>query len=162
MIRILIALLFVLTSSPSFSQNKNFYHPEANAVEDIAAAVKKASAEHKFVLLQAGGNWCKWCIEFHRFCKADAALDSMIQANFIWYPLNYSKENRNEAIFEQYGFPQRFGFPVFIILNEKGERIHTQNSSYLEDGKSSYDSKKVMEFLESWAPAALDKNNYRQ
>jgi len=156
-------LLFVLAffSLTIFAQDKNIYHPEANATADIAAIIRQAGSEHKFVLLQGGGNWCKWCIEFHRFCKADPQLDSMINANFIWYHLNYSKENKNSSVFEKYGFPQRFGFPVFIILNEKGERIHTQNSAYLEDGKNSYDKKKIMEFLESWSPAALDQKKYQ-
>jgi hypothetical protein len=74
--------------------------------------------------------------------------------------LNYSKENKNEDLFKKYDYPQRFGFPIFIILNEKGERIHTQNSEYLEDGKKSYDKKKVISFLENWSPAALDPTKY--
>ena len=37
----------------------------------------------------------------------------------------------------------------FYILNEKGERIHTQNSEYLEDGDKSYDIKKVADFLKA-------------
>jgi hypothetical protein len=84
----------------------------------------------------------------------------MIKNNFVWYHLNYSRENKNEVIFKKYGYAQRFGFPVFIILNENGERIHTQNSSYLEDGKSSYDKEKVMDFLKNWTPDALDSRNY--
>ena len=62
---------------------------------------------------------------------------------------------KNSKTLAKLGFPQRFGFPVFIILNEKGERIHTQSSEYLEDGKSSYDKKKVMGFLQMWSPDAL-------
>ncbi len=160
--RIIIFVFLISFSLLSFAQSKTIYNPQANAGADIEAAIKKASTEHKFVLLQGGGNWCKWCIEFHRFCTADKQLDSLINANFVWYHLNYSKENKNAAIFEKYGYPQRFGFPVFIILNEKGERIHTQNSSYLEDGKSSYDKVKVLEFLQSWSPSALDKRQYAE
>jgi thioredoxin-related protein len=143
------------------AQKKDIYNPNADAAADIEATLKKAKAEHKFVLLQGGGNWCKWCIEFHRFCTADAEIDSIINKNFIWYHLNYSKENQNDALFAKYGYPQRFGFPVFIILNEKGERIHTQNSEYLEDGKSSYSKKKVIDFLNAWNPEALKAENYK-
>ena len=153
-------LLIVVFSFGAHAQDKTIYHPDANASTDIEMAIKKAKAEHKFVLLQGGGNWCKWCIEFHRFCKADAQLDSMINANFVWYHLNYSKENKNSDIFKKYGYAQRFGFPVFIVLNENGERIHTQNSAYLEDGDKSYSKEKVMDFLQHWSPAALDEKNY--
>lgn len=154
---LLLSLFFVTIL---FAQKETIYHPDADAAADIQKALTKAKAEGKYVLLQGGGNWCKWCVEFHRFCKADTQIDSLIEKNFVWYHLNFSKENKNLPIFEQYGYPQRFGFPVFIVLNEKGERIHTQNSEYLEDGKSSYDKKKVMSFLEMWSPDALSSKNY--
>ena len=144
------------------AQKPTIYHPEANATADIEAAIQKAKAEHKYVLLQGGGNWCKWCIEFHSVCTTDKHLDSLINENFVWYHLNYSKENKNLDILKQYDYPQRFGFPVFIILNENGERIHTQNSEYLEDGDKSYDKKKVAEFLKAWSPSALDPKRYEK
>ena len=153
--KIIVSSLLIFLAFTVYAQQNVLYNPKADAAEEIENALKKAKLEGKFVLLQGGGNWCKWCIEFHRFCKADAQIDSLIQKNFVWYHLNYSKENQNLPIFEKYGYPQRFGFPVFIILNEKGERIHTQNSEYLEDGKSSYDKKKIMSFLQMWSPEAL-------
>lgn len=157
----IIAIVFLMMISvAAIAQKPNVYNPEANAKMDIENALKKAKAEHKFVLLQGGGNWCPWCIEFYRSCTADKQIDSIINANFVWYHLNYSKENKNEDLFKKYDYPQRFGFPIFIILNEKGERIHTQNSEYLEDGKKSYDKKKVISFLENWSPAALDPTKY--
>ena len=136
------------------------YHPEANAEKEIADAVKKAKKENKIVLLQGGGNWCSWCIEFARFCKADPKIDSILKASFVWYHVNWSKENENKKVFAKYGYPQRFGFPVFLILNNKGERINTQNSEYLEDGKRSYDRNKVIAFLEAWTSKALDPASY--
>jgi thioredoxin-related protein len=135
------------------------YHPGANAVTDIAEAVVKAKAEKKHILIMAGGNWCTWCYRFNRIATADRQIDSLIQANYIVYHLNYSKENKNDAVFGQYGYPQRFGFPVFIILDADGKRIHTQNSSYLEQNNY-YSKEKVMDFLKDWSPAALDPKNY--
>lgn len=153
---IAISILFV----SSVMAQETLYHPEANAEKDIAAAVAKAKAENKFVLLQGGGNWCSWCIEFARFAKADPAIDSVMRASFIWYHLNYSKENENKKIFAKYGYAHRFGFPVFIILDGNGNRVHTQNSEYLEDGKKSYNKQKVQAFLEMWSPKALDPASY--
>lgn len=158
----LIVLLFLFLSIDSFSQEKKLYSPAADAAADIEAAVKKAAAENKFVLLQGGGNWCKWCIEFARFAKADAQIDSLINSSFVWYHLNYSKENENKTVFARYGYPQRFGFPVFIILNEIGEKIHIQDSALLEDGKSSYSKEKVLEFLNGWTPRALEPAQYEK
>jgi thioredoxin-related protein len=150
---------FYINAKAQTTETK-IYDVNANAENDIAAAIKKAKAENKNVLLQAGGNWCSWCIEFNKFSHADGSIDSLINKNFVVYHLNYSKENENKAIFAKYGFPQRFGFPVFIILDENGNRIHTQNSEYLEQGRS-YNQKKVFEFLLQWTPAATDASLYK-
>jgi thioredoxin-related protein len=158
--KLIIVTLAVLSALKIFSQQNKLYNPAANAAADIEAAVKKAAAENKFVLIQAGGNWCGWCLEFARLCKADSQLDSAIKSSFVWYHLNYSKENTNDTLFAKYGYAQRFGFPVFIILDGKGNRIHTQNSEYLEDGKKSYVRKKVLTFLEQWSPTALLPETY--
>ena len=160
--KVFLVLALTFCSTYLFAQESKLYHPDANAVKEIADAVSKAKAEHKYVLIQGGGNWCSWCIEFARFAKADPQIDSIIRSAFVWYHLNYSKENMNKEIFEKYGYAQRFGFPVFIILDENGNRIHTQNSEYLEDGKKSYDKEKVMSFLESWSPAAMDRKLYEK
>ena len=160
MIKFLVFFTLSFSTIQAMAQDNKLYHPYANAAKDIAAALKKASSEKKYVLIQAGGNWCSWCIEFARFAKATPKIDSVINAGFVWYHLNWSKENENKKIFANYGFAQRFGFPVFIILNEKGERIHTQNSEYLEDGKKSYNPAKVQAFLEMWSPRALNPRMY--
>jgi thioredoxin-related protein len=143
------------------AQKNTVYHPEADALAGIDAALKQAALQNKFVLIQAGGNWCSWCLEFNRVATTNLQIDSVITNGFVTYHLNYSKENQNLPIFEKYGYPQRFGFPVFIILNSKGERLHTQNSEYLEDGKKSYDTAKVISFLLSWSPQALQPGLYQ-
>ena len=158
--KVLLLLLSISISLSLHAQETKLYNPAANAEKDVEAAVKKAKKVNKYVLLQVGGNWCSWCVEFARFAKADPKIDSVMKAGFVWYHLNWSKENKNEKILARYGYPQRFGFPVFIILNAKGERLNTQNSAYLEDGKKSYDREKVQEFLENWSPLALDPKSY--
>ncbi|MES2850972.1 MAG: thioredoxin family protein [Bacteroidota bacterium] len=160
--KIIPALCICFFSLACFAQEKKLYNPTADATAEIEIAVKKAATENKFVLIQGGGNWCKWCIEFDRFCREDPQIDSLLKSSFVLYHLNYSKENENKPVFAKYDYAQRFGFPVFIILNQKGERIHTQNSVYVEDGKSSYTKEKVMEFLQSWTPRALDPSEYEK
>ena len=157
---LLFIMLFGLMSANAQTTAPKIYDPSANAENDIAAAIKKAKAENKHVLLQAGGNWCSWCIEFDKFSHITGSIDSLLNKCFVVYHLNYSKENKNDAIFAKYGYPQRFGFPVFIILDGNGNRIHTQNSDYLEQGRS-YNKQKVYEFLLQWTPQALSAELYK-
>ncbi|MNC89377.1 hypothetical protein D3C83_53020 [compost metagenome] len=77
------------------------------------------------------------------------------------YHLNYSKENYNKEVLAKYGFPQRFGFPVFLVLNAEGKLIHTQNSAYLEEDKG-YSKRKVVEFFNHWSPKAFKPEQYKE
>lgn len=154
--------LFMLICSGSFSQDmKNFklYKPGENAEKAIQAKLLQADAEGKHVFIQVGGNWCVWCARFHEFATRDRGVDSLLKKYYVVYHLNSSKEDRNEKILARFGFPQRFGYPVFLILDGKGNLVHTQNSVYLEEG-SGYSREKVMEFLNHWSPAALDPARY--
>ncbi|OYU96159.1 MAG: thioredoxin family protein [Bacteroidetes bacterium B1(2017)] len=147
-------LLFSCSNLKAQHNDTLLYHPFDNAKEAIGLAAKKAKQENKMVLLQIGGNWCKWCIEFNRFCKANPTIDSLLKADYVVYHLNYSKENKNEEILTSLQYPNRFGFPVFVILDGNGSRVHTQNSSYLEEGKS-YSEEKIIDFLKGWNYKAL-------
>lgn len=157
-----IILVFLLLTSRVFAQETApLYHPDADAKAEIAAAVKKAAAEHKHVLLMIGGNWCRWCKMFDKMTREQTSVDSALKANYIFQHVNFSKENKNSALLAELDFPQRFGFPVFVVLNEKGQRIHTQNSGYLEEGEG-YNIKKVIEFFDQWGFAALSPELYKE
>ncbi len=157
--KLILLAAITLTSFIAEAQTKLLYDTAANAEKDIAYAVMVAKSQKKHVLIQAGGNWCVWCLRFEDFIKKDSSIDALIKKNYIVYHLNWSKENENKKTFAKYGFAQRFGFPVFIILNSKGERIHTQNSEYLEEGKG-YSVAKVKAFLEMWTARAVDPAMY--
>jgi thiol:disulfide interchange protein len=138
------------------------YNPGENAKQLIASSVQEAKESGKHVLVEIGGNWCIWCARFNDFVNNDKSLDSLVNINFVVYHLNYSQENKNVDLLATYGFPQRFGFPVFLVLNEKGDLLHTQSSWYLEDGKKSYDKEKVMAFFSDWSKKALDPSQYKE
>jgi thioredoxin-related protein len=152
----LILVIFLLTAPYLLAQTETvkIYNPNANAREDIASAVKQAKAENKQVLLQIGGNWCPWGIKLDGFMAQDPQIDSLLKADYIRVMVNYSKENKNEEIMKMLGNPQRFGFPVLVILDQDGIRLHTQDSWYLEKEKF-YDKEKVVHFLEMWSVAAV-------
>ncbi|WP_163715375.1 thioredoxin family protein [Mangrovibacterium lignilyticum] len=157
----LLILLLISIALGVEAQVAPIYNPKADAQVEIDAAVKQASVEGKHVFLQIGGNWCVWCRRYHQFTAEDPEISEYIADNFVVVKVNYSKENKNEEVLEKLGYPQRFGFPVFVVLDSKGNRIHIQNSGYLEaDG--GYDKDKVLGFYKQWSPAALDPKSYEK
>jgi thioredoxin-related protein len=158
-----IFFIFVLCFSiAAFSQEMakfNMYKPAEDAEVEIANAIQQAKNEGKHVFIQIGGNWCVWCARFIDFVGTDKQIDSLVNANYIVYHMNYSKENKNEKLLTRYGYPQRFGFPVFLILDGDGKLLHIQNSAYLEEGKS-YNRNTVVGFFKDWSPKALEPSQY--
>ncbi|MNR03688.1 Thiol:disulfide interchange protein DsbD [compost metagenome] len=158
----LILFAFAAISTSSFAQATKeavkIYNPSANAQADIDAAVAKAKKEGKHVFIQVGGNWCSWCIAFHNLVAETPELKTVLNDNYETVLVNYSKENKNEAVLAKLNYPGRFGFPVFLILDGDGKLLHTQNSAYLEEGKG-HSVKKVTEFLKNWNVAALKPEN---
>lgn len=159
LLSILFILSFIISIANAQESKIKLYNPEADANLELKNAIARAKAENKHVFLQIGGNWCPWCIKFHKFCKADSEIDSAFKADFIVLKINYSKENKNLDILKMLEFPQRFGFPVFVILDSEGTRLHTQNSGILEKDKN-YDRRKILNFIKNWNNAALDPINY--
>ena len=126
------------------------YNAAENAEARIAELVKQAKTENKNIILQAGGNWCIWCLRFNNFVQTTPELKEIVDKNYLYYHLNYSPENKNAKVFAKYDNPgEKFGYPVFVVLDQNGKMIHTQDSAVLEEGKG-YSIEKVKEFFLKW------------
>lgn len=160
----IIVLLVVIISMTASAQTtlKKVYDENVNPMEQIAQALSKAKDEGKFVVCQVGGNWCPWCLRFADFITADSAISQVIADNFVYIHVNYNprksegeeKARLAKEMLRRLNNPSRFGFPVFVVLDEKGQVIHIQDSSFLEEGKG-YNREKVLRFFENWTPAAV-------
>jgi thioredoxin-related protein len=154
----LLLIVFIIIASYSASassqETKKLYDPSLDGMKQIKEATALAAKEGKHVLVQYGGNWCSWCIKFDAFCKADTAISKVIADNYIPVKLNYDQTNKNDAANAFLGNPTRFGFPVFIIIDGKGNVIHIQDSSLLEEDKG-YSKNKVIGFFKGWTAAAI-------
>src|SRR6476469_4604885 len=153
--RLIFFVLLFATLHAHAGDRPKLYDPQANVVKDVAECVTKAKQEHKNVLLQIGGNWCVWCYKLNAFVQMDSTLKNLLNTNYVVYHLNYSPENKNEAYLKTLGNPQRFGFPVLVVLDEAGKPLHTQDTVPLEKGNG-YSFEKVKAFLQQWAPQKIE------
>jgi thioredoxin-related protein len=157
--RFLILLMLIAFQSRA-GDSTRLYHPEANVEKDMAGVLARARAEKKHVLIQVGGNWCVYCYRLNSTIMMDSVLRQIMENNFVVYHLNYSKENKNLAYLKKLGFPQRFGFPVMVVLDAAGNRLHTQDGSQLMK-MNGYDRDRIKSFFINWAPAALNEVYYK-
>ncbi len=152
---VVIVLTCICTVSVFAQDSKiQLYDPDARAAAELQSAIAYASVTGKHVLIQVGGNWCPWCIKLDKLMGNDHEIDSLLNADYIWIRVNYSKENKNLDVLKRLENPQRFGFPVLVLLDGAGQRLHTQDSGLLEkDG--AHDPEAVYRFLYLWRPEAL-------
>ena len=158
-------LFFALLPVAAGAQDgmKKVYDEQVNQLTQIDQAVKQAKADGKFVVCQVGGNWCPWCLRFADFITKDAEFAKLVKDNFVYIHVDYSpksfkedpaRKERSEKMMKRLGNPGRFGYPVFVVLDGKGKVLHTQDSSFLEEGKG-YSKDKVVRFFKNWTPKAV-------
>ena len=162
--KIILLLLTVISALNVNAQNslKKVYNEDINPIEQIDQAVAKAKTEGKYVICQVGGNWCPWCLLFADFISNDTTISKMIDDNFVYIHVNYNPRKSKDAekaelakkLMERLNRPARFGFPVFVVLDEEGKVIHIQDSGLLEEGKG-YNQEKVLSFFKNWTPKAV-------
>jgi thioredoxin-related protein len=157
---ITLLLLMVFPFALKSQEPVKIYNPDADAGADLEQAIQTAKDQNKHILVQVGGNWCPWCVKLHGFFASETKVDSILKADYVLVRVNYSKENKNPEVMASLGYPQRFGFPVLLVLDQGGKHLHTQDTGYLELDKG-YDPEKVSRFLLNWNVTAINPESYR-
>ena len=157
-----IAFVFALISLSNSvnAQLKKVYNDDIDPMEQIDKAIVQANEQGKFVICQVSGNSCPWCLRFSDFITKDEKIAKFIDENFVYIHVSYNPhkstdEARDKAMLKRLGNPGRFGYPVFVVLDQDGNVIHIQDSSYLEEGKG-YHKDKVLQFFMHWTPKAVN------
>jgi hypothetical protein len=73
----------------------------------------------------------------------DADISQLVKDNYEFIHVNYNprksggpeKAQQAAALMKRLDNCGRFGYPVFVVLDDKGRVIHIQDSSFLEEGK---------------------------
>jgi thioredoxin-related protein len=164
----ILILVFSLWAGIAFSQDRTQpYNNNQNLRADLEKAIAQAQKENKNIMIQFGGNWCPWCIRFHALVNGTPKIDSLMKENYIYLLLNVpkEKEKRDNELFRRFEYPNRFGFPVFVILDKSGKRLNTQDSDAFEHPNpkvKGYDTTKVIRFLNMWTVNAISSATYQK
>ena len=146
------ALALCAAVAPAQPKKDIGYDAHANAFEQRDAAVAKADAEDKLLLLISGGDWCIWCHYLAAFLDRETALDADLHDVFVVQKVYVGGENMNTEFFAK--LPKAAGAPHFWVLSQKGELLASQDTALLEDGAKSYDRAKFAAFIERWRSGA--------
>lgn len=148
--RTLIAILLSVLAAGAMAQQAlpTKFDPKRDAIRDVATATARAKDTGKRVLVDVGGEWCRWCHILDQFIETTPEVKTVIDTHYVTVKVNWSPDNKNEALLSQW--PKIGGYPHLMVLDANGKLLHSQNTGVLEAGES-YDKAKVLAFLTQYA-----------
>jgi thiol-disulfide isomerase/thioredoxin len=110
------------------------YDVDADAERALSAALKRAKATHRKVLVDLGGNWCADC----RILAAVMDLPEVaafVKAHYEVVMVDVGRLDRNTQIAERYGLKLE-GVPSILILDDQGRLLDRGHEPALADARS--------------------------
>lgn len=128
------------------------YDPARDPFIDGRDALALARQTNRRVLIELGGDWCRWCQALEHFLTRDTRLNEQLHRDFVVLKVNVSEENDNAEFLA--GLPPNLGYPHIYVSDADGRIIHSQDTAdFLRNGR--YDEQRILAFLERWrAPRA--------
>jgi thioredoxin 1 len=123
------------------------FNESADAHADVALAISRAAATHKYVLLDFGGNWCPDC----RVTSAVLEMKEVqpwIARNFIVVPIDVGRMNKNLDIAQAYG-QNIHAVPTIVVLDASGKVLNAGNPTALSDARS-MTPQAIVDTLNGW------------
>jgi len=111
---------------------KQLYSTTADPKADIAAALKKAKAERKRVILDFGGDWCGDCqvldIYMHESPNAE-----LLRKHFVVVHIDIGRMDHNVDVAAKYKVPIEKGVPALAVLDTNGRLLYSQRNKEFEN-----------------------------
>lgn len=146
-----LAVLLFAGATMARPATPDIYPDPSHARADLAAALKKAAATHRRVLLDFGGNWCGDCqvldLYFH-----DARNKPILDANYVLVHINIGRMDANLDLARRYAVPLERGVPALAVLSEHGALLYSQKKGEFEAMRNMASSS-VTDFLAHWRPS---------
>lgn len=132
------------------------YDPRRDPFADGKAAIELATKTQRRILIEVGGDWCKWCHILDAFIRNDSQIEQALHETFVVLKVNVSDENSNEKFLS--AFPKALGYPHMYVTESNGSVIHSQDTAkFLVNLK--YSKEKFLLFLNKWKLESLHKVN---
>ena len=145
------AALLALSAGTASSADRDIYPDPSGARPDLAAALKTASATHRRVLIDFGGNWCGDCQVLDLYMH-DSKNQPLVEANFVVVHVNVGHIDANLDLAEKYGVPLHKGVPALAVLSDHGALLYSQKNGEFEAMRR-MESSALTDFLVQWKPS---------
>ena|SRR5579871_4498892 len=146
----ILAAAVALAAWPALSATRDIYPDPAEAKSDLAAALRKATATHKRVIVDFGGNWCGDCQVLDMYFH-NPENRPILEANYVLVHVNVGHYDANLDLAQRYGIPLEKGVPALVVLSGTGKVLLSQKSGEFEKMRH-MEASSVTRFLVQWKP----------
>ena len=168
-VRVAVLLTALTFAAPALAQNtapseagileapavkKDLYPANANAPQEIEAALKRAVPDHKRVLLVFGGNWCYDCHVLDRALHEGAA-GKIMKESFELVHVDIGEADKNLDLAKKYKIPLEKGVPAVAVLDDDGKLLYSSGDGEFEAARTMR-KKDLVAFLERWQKKKLE------
>jgi thioredoxin-related protein len=137
-------LVSAQTSLPAYSQT---YDPARDPFADGRAALELARDTNRRVLIEIGGDWCRWCHVLDKFLAENEQIREQLHRYFVIVKVNVSDANDNAEFMA--GFPKPLGYPHMYITEADGSIIFSKDTADLLEN-SRYSVQRFQQFIDKW------------
>ena len=101
----------------------------ASWTTDYAAALERAAAEHKQVLLNfTGSDWCSWCHKLEADVFSKPEFQTRAAARFVLVTVDFPQKKRLPAaeVAQNSRLQQQFkvnGYPTIVVVDPAGKKL---------------------------------------
>ena len=146
----LVVWLLALASIRATAASQPIYDENANAQQQIAAALATPAKDGKNILLIFGANWCPDChaldAEMH-----EPDLAELIEKNYVVVKIDVGRFNKNLEVGKKYGVPIGRGIPAIAVLDRHGKLLYAQSQGQFANA-AQMPSQDFRTFFEKWKP----------
>ena len=130
---------------------KDLYPADADAAKEIAEAIHTASATHRRILVDFGGNWCFDC---HVLDEAfhSPEIAPTLDKSFLVVHVDIGRMDKNLDVAKKYDVPLDRGVPALAVLDSDGKLLFSQKRGEFEAARSMA-PEDILAFLNKWKPA---------
>lgn len=136
--------VFAQPPLPPYSQ---VYDPARDPFADGRDALKLARETNRRVLIEVGGDWCRWCHVLNKFLAENSQIREQLHRNFVILKVNVSEANDNAGFMA--GFPKPLGYPHIYITEADGRIIYSKDTAELLEN-SRYSTQRFQQFINKW------------
>ena len=126
------------------------YRANADAGQDIQEALKRATSEHKRVLLVFGANWCYDC---HVLDQAmhEGEAGKLVSEKYLLVHVDIGEGEKNPELVKEYKIPLDKGVPAVAVLDADGKLLYSSGEGEFEAARRML-KKDLVKFLTRWQP----------